>query len=174
MKIYTGRGDGGETDLRTGDRVSKASPRIEAYGAVDEANASVGVAANAVSYTDVVDSLRKVQQLLFKAQADLADPDDDGPTVEEEDAEDLEDVCDSFDEELEPLESFVLPAGPASHLHHARSVTRRAERRCVELQREEGGVEDVVVVLNRLSDLLFVLARAVNSREGFREEAPSY
>ncbi len=174
MKIYTGRGDAGETDLRTGDRVSKSSERIEAYGAVDEANASVGVAREGLEEDDVRDALMEVQQLLFKAQADLADPDDEGPTVEEEDADRLEDVCDDFDEELEPLDSFVLPSGPAAELHRARSVTRRAERRCVKLQEVEGDVDEVLVALNRLSDLLFVLARVVNQRAEYTEDSPSY
>lgn len=174
MKIYTGRGDEGETDLRSGGRVSKSSTRIEAYGAVDEANAAVGVAAESTAYEDVVGTLEEVQQKLFRIQADLADPEDTGPSVDEDDADWLEDECDRFDEELEPLESFVLPAGPAASVHQARSVVRRSERRCVQLQQQDGDVEDVLVVLNRVSDLLFVLARVVNHREGFTEISPSY
>lgn len=174
MKIYTGRGDEGETDLRSGDRVSKASPRIEAYGAVDEANASVGIAVEELSHSDVEDTLRDVQQLLFKVQADLANPEEGEVSVAEEDARPLEEACDSFDEELDPLDSFVLPAGPAAHLHQARSIVRRAERRCVALQREQGGVDSVLVALNRCSDLLFVLARVVNDRAGFKEVSPTY
>lgn len=154
--------------------MSKSSTRIEAYGVVDEANASVGVAASSTEHEDVVEALEDVQQILFKVQADLADPEDGGPSVGEAEAEEIEGSCDRFDEELEPLDSFVLPTGPASDLHLARSVARRAERRCVELQEKEGGVEGVLVALNRVSDLLFVLARVVNQREGFDETAPSY
>ncbi len=154
--------------------MSKSSTRIEAYGAVDEANAAVGVAAGSLDDADVVEALENVQQLLFKIQAELADPEDTGPSVDDADVEWLEEECDGFDDELEPLDSFVLPSGPAAPVHQARSVARRAERRCVELQEKEGGVDGVLVALNRVSDLLFVLARVVNQRGGFDETSPSY
>jgi len=177
MRIYTRRGDDGETDLRSGERVAKSSARIEAYGTVDEANARVGSAAALAEDDDVLDALGTVQNGLFKAQADLAntDKDDDDPRVTNPDVERLEALIDAFDDELEPLTNFVLPGGaPAgAALHEARSVVRRAERRVVELGDEEP-TGRVVDYLNRLSDLLFVLARTVNSRAGVEEESPTY
>ncbi|MDY6780742.1 MAG: cob(I)yrinic acid a,c-diamide adenosyltransferase [Halobacteria archaeon] len=195
MKIYTRRGDKGETDLRSGERVPKNSPRIEAYGNVDEANAFLGFAVANLEeeekHDDVVETLRQVQNHLFKAQADLAntDKDEDDPRVVQDDVDWLEERCDEYDEELSPLESFVLPSGAptGSSLHLARTVTRRAERRVVALadeidrERDEGedgkradDVDLVLKYLNRVSDLLFILGRVVNKREGVREESPTY
>ena len=178
MKIYTGRGDEGMTDLRNMDRVSKASPRIEAYGTVDEVNALVGVV-RPTGYDDVDDQLRKIQNHLHVVQADFAnpDPDDDDPQVREEHVEQLETLMDDYDDELDPLESFILPSGsePGAKLHQARAVCRRAERRAVTFGSEEAGVNDAAIIyLNRLSDCLFTLARVVNKREGVPEESPSY
>jgi cob(I)alamin adenosyltransferase len=198
MKIYTGRGDAGETDLHTGDRVSKASPRIEAYGTVDELNASLGRAAGLLrtahreeigGMQDLVDDVVELQHLLFVAQADLANPDkdDDAPTIDDEDVAWCEDRIDAYEEELPPLESFVLPGGAptGAALHRARTVARRAERRTVALADSvdaEGGdagegadgTEDVLAFLNRVSDLLFVLARTANDRLDVEEEVPRY
>jgi len=179
MDIYTGRGDEGETDLRDMSRVSKASPRIEAYGTVDELNAFVG-AIRPTDHDDVDDLLRTVQNHLHVVQADFANPDPhldgDGPQVAETHVEELEAAIDEFDAELDPLESFVLPSGSrqGAKLHQARAVCRRAERRAVALAGEEIINETAIVYLNRLSDLLFTLARAVNGREGVREESPTY
>ena len=178
MKIYTGRGDDGLTDLRDMSQVSKASPRIEAYGTVDEVNALVGVV-RPVSYDDIESCLRSIQNQLHVLQADLATPEPSGddPVVTEAHVEQVEEWVDEFDAEWEPLDQFVLPSGsnPGSKLHHARAVCRRAERRAVELAGSQSEVnEDAVVYLNRLSDLLFTLARAINEREGDREEHPTY
>jgi len=177
MTIYTGRGDQGDTDLRDMSRVSKSSPRIEAYGTVDEANALIGTV-RPTGYDDLDELLEAVQNHLHVVQADLAnpDPDPDDPRVESELVETLEDRIDALDEELEPLTSFVLPGGGESgaRLHHARTVTRRAERRVVELARSEPINETVVSYLNRLSDLLFTLGRVANARDGEPEESPSY
>ncbi|WP_436931342.1 cob(I)yrinic acid a,c-diamide adenosyltransferase [Halosimplex halobium] len=178
MKIYTGRGDEGQTDLRDMSRVSKASPRIEAYGTVDEVNAMVG-SVRPTGYDDVDDLLREVQNHLHVAQADFAnpDPDEDDPRVREDHVEAIEDSIDEFDAELEPLENFILPGGsePGARLHRARAVCRRAERRAVAFAESEDGVnETAIVYLNRLSDLLFTLARVVNQREGVPEEQPTY
>ncbi|MFC7186348.1 cob(I)yrinic acid a,c-diamide adenosyltransferase [Halorubrum yunnanense] len=177
MTIYTGRGDQGDTDLRDMSRVSKSSPRIEAYGTVDEANALIGTV-RPTGHDDLDELLETVQNHLHVVQADLAnpDPDPEDPQVEPELVEDLEDRIDAFDEELEPLTSFVLPGGGESgaRLHHARTVTRRAERRIVELARSEPINETVVSYLNRLSDLLFTLGRVANARDGEPEESPSY
>ena len=178
MKIYTGRGDEGMTDLRNMDRVSKASPRIEAYGTVDEVNALVGVV-RPTGYDDVDEQLREIQNHLHIVQADFANPapDEDDPQITEAHVEEIEAIIDDADEELDPLESFILPSGsePGAKLHHARAVCRRAERRCVSLAAEEAGVnETAIIYLNRLSDTLFTLARLVNKREGVREESPDY
>lgn len=177
MTIYTGRGDQGDTDLRDMSRVSKSSPRIEAYGTVDEANALIGTV-RPTGYDDLDELLETVQNHLHVVQADLAnpDPDPDDPQVGPELVELLEDRIDAFDEELEPLTSFVLPGGGESgaRLHHARTVTRRAERRVVELARSEPINEAVVSYLNRLSDLLFTLGRVANARDGEPEESPTY
>jgi cob(I)alamin adenosyltransferase len=177
MKIYTGRGDAGRTDLRSADRVSKASARIEAYGTVDELNALVG-RARPTSYDDADDQLREIQNHLHVIQADLAnaEPDADDPQVEADHAQQLEEWMDAYDEELEPLTDFVLPGGgdAGARLHHARTVCRRAERRTVALADQEDINENVRTYLNRLSDALFVLARVVNQRDDVPEENPTY
>jgi cob(I)alamin adenosyltransferase len=177
MRIYTRRGDDGETDLRSGERVSKSSRRIEAYGTVDGANTRVGSAAARIEDDDLVDALGTVQNGLFKAQADLAntDKDEDDPRITNADIERVEALIDAFDDELEPLTNFVLPGGTqaGAKLHEARSVTRRAERRAVALDEDEE-TGRVVNYLNRVSDLLFVLARVVNSRSDVEEDAPTY
>ena len=177
MKIYTGRGDEGQTDLRDMSRVSKASPRIEAYGTVDEVNALVG-RVRPTGHDDVDGHLREIQNHLHVVQADFAnpDPDEDDPAVREEHVEQLEEWIDSYDEELAPLESFILPGGgdAGARLHHARTVCRRAERRAVALEAEEGVNDTAVTYLNRLSDALFVLGRVVNQRENVPEESPTY
>jgi ATP:cob(I)alamin adenosyltransferase len=178
MKVYTGRGDEGMTDLRNMDRVSKASGRIEAYGTVDELNALVGTV-RPTGHDDVDTQLREVQNHLHIVQADFAnpEPDEDDPAVREEHVDQLEAWIDGYDDELEPLESFILPSGadPGARLHHARAVARRAERRAVSFASEEAAVnETAIVYLNRLSDALFTLARVVNMREGVREENPEY
>jgi cob(I)alamin adenosyltransferase len=178
MKIYTGRGDDGLTDLRNMDRVSKASARIEAYGSVDEVNALVGKV-RPTGHDDIDDQLREIQNHLHIVQADFAnpEPDDDDPRVRDEHIDAVEGMIDAYDDELEPLESFILPGGsdPGSRLHHARAVCRRAERRAVAFAAEESGVNDTgVVYLNRLSDTLFTLARVVNQREDVPEENPTY
>lgn len=177
MPIYTGRGDDGDTDLRDMSRVSKASPRIEAYGTVDELNALIGTV-RPTGHADVDDRLATVQNHLHVVQADFAnpDPDEDDPAVRREHVEEIETWIDEYDEELEPLRSFILPTGSESgaKLHHARTVCRRAERRAVALASEEAINDQAVQYLNRLSDGLFTLARVVNQRDGEPEEAPSY
>ena len=178
MKIYTGRGDEGLTDLRNMERVSKASERIEAYGCVDELNALIG-RARPTDYDDVDDDLRRIQNHLHIVQADFANPDpaDDDPTVRDEHVEALEALIDGYDEELEPLADFILPGGSdaGARLHHARAVCRRAERRAVAFAAADPSAnETAVIYLNRLSDLLFTLARLVNARDGVPEENPTY
>jgi len=177
MKIYTGRGDEGQTDLRDMSRVSKASPRIEAYGTVDELNALLG-RARPTGHDDVDEKLGEVQNHLHVVQADFAnpEPDEDDPVIREDHVEQLEEWMDGFDEELEPLQSFILPGGSeaGASLHHARTVCRRAERRAVALEAEEEINDEAVTYLNRLSDALFVFGRVVNQRDGVPEESPTY
>jgi cob(I)alamin adenosyltransferase len=178
MKIYTRRGDAGETDLRDMSRVSKTSPRIEAYGTVDEVNALVGtVRPTGVEELDAY--LESTQNHLHVVQADFAnpEPEEGDPVVTEEHVETVEDWIDACEAQLDPLESFILPGGSeaGATLHHARSVCRRAERRAVALADHEDDVnETAIAYLNRLSDALFVFARLANERAGVREESPSY
>lgn len=173
MKIYTRKGDTGETGLIGGLRVSKHAPRIEAYGTVDELNALLGVA-RAVGAPNRVDQvLDHVQNKLFVVGAQLANP---VPPETHQGALDeaavlrLEEMIDLFESELEPLKQFILPAGTllAAQLHHARAVCRRAERRAVELAAVAGEqvAPQILIYLNRLSDLLFVLARLANAHAG--------
>jgi len=178
MSLYTGRGDDGNTDLRDASRVSKAGSRIEAYGTVDELNALLGTV-RPTGDDDVDGVLAAIQNHLHVLQAEFANPAprDDDPTITGSHVEQLEAWIDQFDGELPPLESFVLPGGSetGSALHHARTVCRRAERRAVALAEEAGTIrEQSLTYLNRLSDLLFALARLRNCRADVPEESPSY
>ena len=177
MKIYTGRGDEGMTDLRDMSRVSKTSARIEAYGTVDEANALIGTA-RPTGYDDVDETLESIQNQLHIVQADFAnpDPDEGDPQMTASHVETLEDAIDEAEAELDPLTSFILPGGSdaGATLHHARAVARRAERRAVALAADEPVNGEAIRYLNRLSDGLFVLARLVNARDGVPEESPTY
>ncbi|WP_248896330.1 cob(I)yrinic acid a,c-diamide adenosyltransferase [Haloplanus halobius] len=177
MKIYTGRGDEGMTDLRDMSRVSKTSPRIEAYGTVDEANALIGTI-RPTGYDDIDAHLERVQNHLHVVQADFAnpDPDEDDPVVREDHVAELETWIDEADAELAPLESFVLPGGSeaGAALHHARTVVRRAERRAVDLAGTDPVNDQAIAYLNRLSDALFTFARLVNERDGVPEDRPTY
>jgi len=174
VKVYTRRGDGGETDLFGAGRVAKDARRVEVYGAVDELNATLGVAAAACDEDDLRDLLQHVQALLFGLGGVLATPDaahrakSRMPEPTQDDVAELERRIDAFEGELAALERFVLPGGTpaAAALHVARTVCRRAERRCVELARDGDVGPACLGVLNRLSDLLFVLARVVNRRAG--------
>jgi cob(I)alamin adenosyltransferase len=177
-KIYTKTGDSGHTGLFGGGRVEKDHPRVEAYGDVDELNAVIG-AARAVEMMPRVDEvLAPVQRDLFAIGALLATP---HPAKHREQLEkarlsdkrvaQLEQAIDDGEEELEPLKAFILPGGTpkASALHVARTVCRRAERSIIRLQRTDEVPQIVIVYLNRLSDLLFVLARVANRRAGAGE-----
>ena len=171
MKIYTRTGDKGETGLRGGVRVKKHDPRIEAYGTVDELNAVLGVV-RAVHPSQRVDQmLEHIQNELFGVGAELATPaskESHAGRIEESHVERLEEMIDLCEAELAPLKNFILPGGcvSASQLHHARTVCRRAERCVVELAETEAVSPQIIVYLNRLSDLLFVLARFENARAG--------
>ncbi|CAN7447050.1 cob(I)yrinic acid a,c-diamide adenosyltransferase [Caulobacter sp. LjRoot300] len=172
-RIYTRTGDKGLTRLSTGQPVSKASPRVEAYGGVDETNAFIGVARQHTKADPELDALlERIQNDLFDLGADLATPEqDETPAWEplrvvDSQVERLEREIDAINARLSPLTSFVLPAGSpaAAALHVARTVCRRAERGLVELMALEGEIvgEPALRYLNRLSDLLFVAARRAN------------
>ena len=179
MKIYTRRGDGGDTDLFGGARVGKESRRVEAYGAVDELNALIGACAAASEHEDLRSIGQAVQSLLFELGATLASapPRSGGggpqPKLGPGDSAQLEVHIDKLELELPPLKTFILPGGTTAGaaFHVARAVCRRAERRSVDLHREEPVCEDVLRFLNRLSDLLFVMARVENRRAGVDEVA---
>ena len=177
MKIYTTTGDRGETSLYGGRRVPKDSLRIESYGTVDELNSALGMARAEKPMHNLDGILSRIQNRLFVLGADLATPEDKkGANIErirDEDISDLERAIDALDSQLKPLSSFILPGGSrvAAQLHFARTICRRAERLVVKLSREEKIDPTCAVFLNRLSDLLFVLARYANTLDG-QEETP--
>jgi cob(I)alamin adenosyltransferase len=166
-RIYTKAGDAGETGLGDGRRVAKDHPRVEAYGQVDELNAVLGLLAAHAAELELV---RSIQNDLFDVGADLCVPPVEGEPpgqclrVTAAQVERLEKAIDRLNEPLAPLKSFVLPGGTlaAAWLHLARTVCRRAERAAVTLARSEPVNPQVVAYLNRLSDLLFVMARSAN------------
>jgi cob(I)alamin adenosyltransferase len=174
MKIYTKTGDAGETGLVGGARVGKDDPRVAAYGDVDEANAALGVVLAHVTDEETNDLLRQIQRDLFALGAQLADPADKVALQKEKARVTLEHVAvlegaiDTHDSRLPPLKAFILPGGSplGAFLHLARTVCRRAERSVVALSRDNHVDPLLIVYLNRLSDLLFVLARAENHRRG--------
>ena len=183
VKIYTRRGDAGETDLFGGDRVGKDAPRVAAYGDVDELNATVGMAAASGADPGLAESMRSIQSALLDLGSSLATPD---PAHREKagiggvsgaDVAALEALIDRLEEALPPLTAFILPGGTAASaaFHVARTVCRRAERAVVRLAGtpEESVDEHVLGYLNRLSDLLFVIARHENARQGVEDVARS-
>lgn len=171
MKIYTRAGDSGETGLFGGKRTPKDSLRIEALGAVDEVNAALGLAHALGLNGDLPDQVRALQEHLLEAGADIAMTDPSNPRITQEAVEEMEAAIDRYEGELEPLRNFILPGGApgAGALHLARSVCRRAERTLVALDREEPLPGSLLPFMNRLSDLLFVLARAANARAGVED-----
>ena len=172
MKIYTKTGDEGETGLFGGERVPKDHPRIEAYGAVDELNSAIGIVRSLKPGSEIDVVLKRIQADLFVLGADLATRMSGKrrvvPNIRASHIKPLEKSIDTFQESLSPLESFVLPGGSpaAAQLHFARTICRRAELLTVRLSLSETINRTVLVYLNRLSDLLFVLARYANSVEG--------
>lgn len=175
-KVYTRGGDRGQTSLIGGDRVSKAAPRIEAYGTLDEINATLGLVRTALESSAAGDHLipilHRVQNELFNLGAELATPDPERrtklPRVELRHVEQLERDIDALNEELPPLRSFVLPGGGAASaaFHLARTVCRRGERLVVALSEHEDLGELAVTYLNRLSDALFVFGRWAALKDG--------
>jgi cob(I)alamin adenosyltransferase len=171
VKIYTRTGDSGDTGLLGGLRVKKHDIRVEAYGTVDELNAVLGIVRACRPSARVEQILEHLQNELFTVGAELATPDATRPRTNRIDASHvarLEEMIDLCEAELSPLRNFILPGGVpcAAHLHFARTVCRRAERSVVELLEKQPVSPLLVVYLNRIGDLLFVLARLENARAG--------
>lgn len=179
MKVYTRAGDSGKTTLFGGEQVRKDSARVSTYGEVDELNAALGVAGAELEDADLREWLSAIQASLFNLGGELAVPDVEAleakgkgiPRVADAEVDELERWIDQLDSELTPLRNFVLPGGTraAAALHLARTVCRRAERRVVWLAEREEIAPVLIRYLNRLSDLLFVMARTANHRAGVAE-----
>lgn len=176
MKIYTKRGDKGETSLYGGVRVSKDIPRIEAYGNVDEANSALGLALSFLKDEELQPILKDIQNDLFIITAELSNQTPTDHIITMEKVTKLEHLIDSYEEKLPKLTKFILPSGSqgGAALHLARTVVRRAERSVVALKKQESVRDEPLVYLNRLSDLLFVLSRYVNKQDGKEENSPTY
>jgi cob(I)alamin adenosyltransferase len=170
MKIYTKTGDNGETSLFGGDRVSKDDLRIECIGLIDELNSVLGIAVNEIKSDDINRILNVIQNQLFDLAADIAAPQSSEnknfkiKRIESSYFNYLENEIDKFDSQLPVLKNFILPGGSkgASYLHIARTFCRRAERKTVTLKKSVDISDDIIIYLNRLSDLFFVLARFEN------------
>ncbi len=188
MKLYTKRGDDGGTDLFGGQRVAKDDLRVEAYGTVDELNSTLGLAATACDQTELTAIFTTLQNRLFDLGADLATPTvaDDAAgggagaaaarkvrRIDQTHIDELERLIDRTCEPLPAMRYFVLPGGTelAARLHVARTVCRRAERLCVRLGRSEPVGTQTIIFLNRLSDLLFAMARRANQLAGVEDVA---
>jgi len=175
MKIYTKFGDSGETALYGGTRISKDASQIEALGTVDELNAYIGYACTIIEDTEVSDILIRIQNHLFSLGADLATPTSHTQSsqirITSDFTTEMENVIDMLSDELPPLTNFILPGGcqGGSILHVARAVCRRSERCVVRLTQDTEVNPEIIICLNRLSDLLFVLARVVNHRSQMTE-----
>lgn len=168
MKIYTKTGDKGDTSLFGGQRVPKDALRIEAYGTVDELNSVLGIVRADGADAEIDDLIERIQNELFVLGADLATPRSANPKhikrIEAKHAHHLEKTIDRLEAAVKPLRTFILPGGSrsAARLHFARTVCRRAERAVVRLSRNEDIGDAITIYLNRLSDLLFVMARYAN------------
>ena len=182
MKIYTKTGDKGTTALYGGNRVSKASARVESYGNIDELNSFIGLAKSEITDEKVLNQLKKIQFDLFTLGSESATPTDkltlaNGKSrltlmISETEIEELENWMDEYETQLEPLQYFILPGGgkSATALHVCRTVCRRAERSLVFLNESEEVRPELLKYLNRLSDYLFVLARSVSKLNEEKEE----
>jgi cob(I)alamin adenosyltransferase len=169
MKIYTKTGDEGKTSLFDNSRVWKSDERITSYGEVDELNSSLGIALSLDLDNEIKEILIKIQNDLFIVGSDLANPDmtDKKIRTTKEMITFLEQKIDLLEPQLDPLTSFILPGGTllASILHMSRTISRRAETHVVALSQNEEINSDAMIYLNRLSDLMFILARAINHRK---------
>ena len=175
-KIYTKRGDAGETSLGGGQRTPKDSLRVQVYGTVDELNAHLGAALAGGLCERLTEALPQIQTLLFNLGSDLCFLEEDKakyamPQIEASHVAELEALIDELSEAVDPLRNFILPGGSmgAARLHVARTVCRRAEREAPTLARQEGVGEHVIPYLNRLSDALFVMARYENQMQDVDE-----
>ncbi|MAU01131.1 MAG: ATP:cob(I)alamin adenosyltransferase [Anaerolineaceae bacterium] len=175
-KIYTRQGDDGMTSLGSKQRVPKESLRVSAYGTVDELNSQIGTAVATGLTSRLAETLPVIQNELFHLGSDLAFTEEDKqtyniPEIAERHVQALETLIDELNEVVGPLENFILPGGSlgAAQLHVARTVCRRAERETVALSREEKVGPQVIPYLNRLSDLLFVMARYENKQQNVPE-----
>jgi cob(I)alamin adenosyltransferase len=179
MKIYTKTGDKGETGLVNGSRIDKSNLRITTYGQIDEINSQVGLCisflGNKNEYLDIVDTLDSIQNQLFIVGADLANP-----NIESKDYRVsttmtlfIEKSIDTYELDLDPIKYFILPGGSieSSLLHVCRTIVRRTETACVALAKSQVINNEILVYLNRLSDLLFVLARLANKRQNIQDIA---
>jgi cob(I)alamin adenosyltransferase len=171
-RVYTKSGDAGETSLVDGSRVSKADLRVAAFGDVDELNSLLGLARIGLEDRQLDEALGRIQNELFIVGADLASPlTIEVPRIDDDRVAELDRLIDLLMEELEPLQEFILPGGAqfGAMLHLARTVARRAERSIVALAAQSEINGPALVYLNRLSDLLFVMARIANKRAGVSE-----
>lgn len=165
-KIYTRTGDNGTTGLGDGSRINKDSLRVEAMGDVDELNSVIGIMLTEAVPNDLISALTKIQHDLFNVGAEICIP---GYIIlQQSRIADLEHIIDTLNEHLPPLKEFILPGGTkaAAYCHLARTVCRRAERKLVELHRNEKVTDISLQYLNRLSDLLFVMCRTINKEAG--------
>ena len=173
MKIYTKTGDEGKTSLFDNSRVWKSDQRIMSYGAVDELNSSLGIALSLELDSEIKDILIKLQNDLFIVGSDLANPNmsDSKIRTTPEMITFLEQKIDLLEPQLEPLTSFILPGGTllASILHLSRTISRRAETHVIALSQNEEINKDAAIYLNRLSDLMFIMARAINQRKNISD-----
>lgn len=172
-KIYTKTGDRGETGLFSGERISKADPLVEAYGTVDELNSVLGVARGLHEPDDrLAQLLRELQEELLRLGADLGSGHMTAQRISEQQITNQEALIDDLTAELPVLKGFILPSGhpAAAQLHHARTICRRAERLLVHAQKQRPIDPLLMRYLNRLSDLLFTLARYANQLHGAAEE----
>ncbi|MFV0555783.1 MAG: cob(I)yrinic acid a,c-diamide adenosyltransferase [Lactovum sp.] len=175
MKIYTRTGDKGMTALASGERVSKASDRVECYGRIDELNSWLGriIAQSRKDYSEIADELETIQQNLFNCQTDTANPElnEKSWRVKTSITDDLESWIDKYTEKAVPLTQFILPGGSllASDCHLARTLVRNTERQLVKLSWTSKVNPEVLIYLNRLSDYFFTLAREFNRLENFED-----
>ena len=173
MKIYTKTGDDGNTGLQGDFRISKSHPRIIAYGTVDEANAAIGVVLTNTLDEDISQLLNQIQNDLFLLGSDLSNQNlnDLKNRVTLEMIEKLEESIDTFESELAPITNFILPGGniAASQIHQVRTIVRRAETLAVKLSDKDEINSNCIKYLNRLSDLMFVMGRLINKRNGIED-----
>ncbi len=181
MKIYTKTGDQGKTSLYGGERLDKDDLRVQVYGLVDECNAAIGLARANLEISELDSNLAKIQSTLFNLGTDLSTKHSSSyrqriKEIDESDVQWLEQTIDHYDAQLPELKNFILPGGhsAAAALHVARAVARHAERALVTLNKQDTVNEKSLIYLNRLSDALFILARAVNLNKGISEAKWQY